>query len=126
MRVSLALALVAVCSVPIATRSAGRSEAAVSRVQYSVACLDDDEATVFLLWSGGVVSPRRQFVDLSIYNNGWLPDTFIGGGPFGPTATSLNWDGLFPDTKHYIRINQQLANGAWAASSTYEIETPSC
>ena len=35
-----------------------------------------------------------------------------------PTTTSLLWDGLLPGEWHYLRVNTQLPDGSWQASTT--------
>src|SRR5215216_2618508 len=79
----------------------GTSEAAVSRLQYSMGCLRDGRVSVYLLWSGGNSNPRQQWVDLSTLNNNWIPGTFISSGPFGPNAQSFYWNGVTAWTRHY-------------------------
>ena len=104
----------------------GESEAAVSRLQYSMGCLRDNRVSVYLLWSGGSPNPRQQWVDLSTQNNGWLPGTFISAGPFGPNADHFDWNGLTPGVRHYVRINQLLQNNSWDPSLTYQIDVTDC
>ena len=104
----------------------GTSEAAVSRLQYSMGCLRDGRVSVYLLWSGGATNPRQQWVDLSTLNNNWIPGTFLSAGPFGPNAQSFDWNGMTPGTRHYIRVNQLLQNNSWDASQTYYIDTIDC
>jgi hypothetical protein len=102
------------------------SEAAVSRLQYSMGCLRDGRVSVYLLWSGGTANPRQQWVDISTQNNGWLGGTFLSAGPFGPSADHFDWNGVLPGTRHYIRVNQLLQNNVWDASPTYQIDTTTC
>jgi hypothetical protein len=104
----------------------GRSEAAVSRLQYSMGCLRDKRVSVYLLWSGGNPNPRQQWIDISLQNNDWLPGTFISAGPFSGNADHFDWNGLLPGARHYVRINQMLQNNSWDPSQTYVIETPDC
>ena len=122
-----AVSLVAL-SVTLAVRHVrhGDSEAAVSRLQYSMGCLRDGRVSVYFLWSGGAASPRQQWIDLSLLNNGWLPGTFLSAGPFGPNAQSFDWNGMLPGARHYVRINQLLQNNTWDASPTYVIDTTDC
>ena len=63
------------------------SEAAVSRLQYSMGCLRDGRVSVYLLWSGGATNPRQQSVDLSTLNNNWIPGRFSPPGRLGPTRS---------------------------------------
>jgi hypothetical protein len=105
---------------------ADESEAAVSRLQYSMGCLKDGRVTVYFLWSGGNANPRQQWIDISTQNNSWLPGTFLSAGPFGPNAQSFDWNGMTPDTRHFVRVNQLLQNNSWDASPTYYIDTIDC
>jgi hypothetical protein len=102
------------------------SEAAVSRLQYSMGCLRDGRVSLYLLWSGGTPDPRQQWVDLSLQNNGWLAGTFLSAGPFGPNADYFDWNGIQPGARHYIRVNQLLQNNVWDASPTYQIDAITC
>lgn len=74
----------------------------------------------------GTDSSLKTWVDLSLQDNGWLTGTFIGNGPLSPGVHSLVWDGLNPGVKHYLRVNQQLANGSWSTSRTYYFDPPVC
>ena len=118
------LALGAVLLVP--HLRAGTSEAAVSRLQYSMGCLRDGRVSVYFLWSGGSPNPRQQWMDLSTMNNNWIPGTFLSAGPFGPNAESFDWNGMTPNTRHFVRVNQLLQNNSWDASATYYIDTIDC
>src|SRR3954447_1550389 len=71
---------------------AGESEAAISRLQYSMGCLKDGRVTVYFLWTGGSPNPRQQWMDISTQNNNWIPGTFLSAGPFGPNAQSFDWN----------------------------------
>ena len=59
-----------------------------------------------------------QFVDLSLQNNGWEDGTYVGSQAMAPSTTSLLWDGLLPGEWHYLRVNTQLPDGSWQASTT--------
>ena len=47
----------------------------------------------------------KQWLDLSLYNNGFVPGTFGGAGPLLPNVSSFAWDGLSAATTFYFRIN---------------------
>lgn len=59
----------------------------------------------------------QQWLDLSIFNNGFAPGTFIGAGPLTATADSLTWDGILPGSWHFYRLNTLYQDG-WRASAT--------
>ena len=66
-----------------------------------------------------------QWVDLTLFNNGFVWGTFLGAGPFAPTASVHTWDGLLPNTTHYYRVNT-FVNGRWYPSGTYSFITRAC
>src|ERR1044071_5027267 len=119
--VLVVVSLVALGGALVLPGRVGESEAAVSRLQYSMGCLKDGRVTVYFLWSGGTANPRQQWIDLSTQNNNWIPGAFLSAGPFGPNAQSFDWNGMMPNTRHFIRVNQLLQNNSWDASPTYYI-----
>ncbi len=82
-----------------------------------------DTASVTFSWQGSDPSARQVWIDLSIFDNGFAPRSFIGAGPFSGSNTSFTWSGLKPSMTHYVRINQQMANGAWDTSPTWVFTT---
>jgi hypothetical protein len=104
---------------------ASTSEAAVSRLQYFLGC-KDGRASVSLIWSGGSPNARQQWVDVSAQNNGWLPGTFSGAGPFTADVSQYEWTGLASKARYYVRVNQLLPSNLWDASQTYFIDTIDC
>jgi hypothetical protein len=77
-------------------------------------------------WTGTSPDATEQWLDISLFNNAWQPGTFLGAGPLSASATSQVWDGLIPNTTHYVRIHQKLSNGAWDPSATYYFQTADC
>src|SRR6478672_1440768 len=102
------------------------ANAAATSVGVSQACLPDGKVGVTFSWAGNDPTASQQWIDLSIYNNGWAPGSFVGAGPLPGTATSFTWNGLLAGVRHYTRINQQLSNGFWDPSATYAFDTPAC
>jgi hypothetical protein len=45
-------------------------------------------------------NPRTPILD-----NGFLPGTFIGAGPFPPAGTHFTWQGIRPGLRHHYRLN---------------------
>jgi hypothetical protein len=78
---------------------------------------------IILLWHPS--KRGAQFLDLSIFNNGFAPGTFVGIGPLGNDAYGFVWDGLIQATPHFVRVNTLTPNG-WAASDTLSFYTPTC
>jgi hypothetical protein len=110
----------------IATSAAPRSaRAAASQVVETQTCVAG-KANVTFSWQGNDPASTQQWLDLTIFDNGWQPGSFIGAGPLSGRSTSYLWPGLLSKTQHYIRINQQLANGAWDASGTFVFTTIDC
>lgn len=75
------------------------------------------------LWGPSGAGP--QWLDLSIFNNGFAPDTFIHSEALSPNRWGLVWDGLVQDRTHYVRINT-LTSVGWMASETFAFHTPVC
>jgi hypothetical protein len=80
-------------------------------------------AKAVLLWGPSHGGP--QYVDLSIFNNGFAPGTFISLGGYARDRWGLVWDGLLQGTTHYARINTFTSQG-WKASGTVAFFTPIC
>ena len=80
-------------------------------------------ARVTLLWapSGAGV----QYLDLSVYNNGFAPGTFVNAGGFGSGLYGYMWDGLRQATTHFARVNT-YTSGGWRESATLGFFTPVC
>ena len=77
-------------------------------------------------WTGANPSAAQQWLDLSLFNNGWQWGTFLGAGPFSASAQSHSWDGIIPNAVHFVRLNQQLPNGQWQPSSTFYFQSADC
>lgn len=78
-------------------------------------CQYDGRTRLRLQWSTYYLG--IQFVDLSLFNNGWSFNTFLGIGPFSPSQNTAVWDGLVPGQRHYLRINTLTWYG-WEPSQT--------
>lgn len=77
-------------------------------------------------WTGGNTAALEQWLDLSIFDNGWRDGTFIFAGPLVGSLATYTWEGLTPATQHYVRVNQQLGNYTWDPSQTFAIRTIGC
>jgi beta-lactamase class A len=78
---------------------------------------------VFFLWN-----PSRagiQFLDLSMFNNGFAPGTFIGAGPLPKDRWGFVWDGLRQGSTHYARVNTLTSEG-WKSTPPLAFYTPVC
>jgi hypothetical protein len=106
--------------------AAPRSEASARQLTITVSCLSSGIVRVDLVWHGHSRDARQRWVDLTVFDNGWRSGTFIGSGPHGGHVDRLNWDGLVPRTRHFVRVNDFSRFGHWESSATYHFETPSC
>ncbi len=79
--------------------------------------------SVTLRWTPGVEG--QQWADLSLFNNGFKPGTYIGLGPIAAGTEALVWDGLLERTVHIARINT-LTSVGWQAGPDLRFETMSC
>lgn len=84
-----------------------------------------EEAKASFAWSPGVHSGGAQWVDLSLFNNGFAEGTFISVGPLPPATSTLDWAGLRQDSQHYWRVNT-LAPDGWHPSATGTFKTTTC
>ena len=73
------------------------------------------------------VPSRRgeQWLDISLFNNRFAPDTFVGIGPLPSTASAFAWSGLQPGTTHFLRVNTRSPSG-WESSRTFAFATQAC
>jgi hypothetical protein len=122
----LAAALV-VAATAIATSAlfASKSEAAPQSLSYSQTCASNGVSVTFS-WPSGTNGAVQQWLDLSLQDNGWQPGTFLGNGPLAASQQSVTWSGILPNNTHYMRVNQQLPNGAWDTSPTFYFTTDGC
>jgi len=67
----------------------------------------------------------QQWLDVSLFNNGFAPGTFVGVGPFPPGTNAFVWSGLRPDSTHFLRINTRSPFG-WEPSQTVAFATQPC
>jgi hypothetical protein len=79
--------------------------------------------TVKFSWQAN--APGPQFIDLSIFNNGFPPGSFVGAGPIGSGGTSFIWSGLAKGTTHFWRVNT-LTPAGWSSSNTGSFVTLAC
>ena len=77
-------------------------------------------------WMGNDVTAKEQWLDLSTFDNHWAEGTFQSQGPFMGRINSYSWLGLDANTVYYFRVNQQLKDGAWDASGTFQATTTTC
>lgn len=122
----LMLAALVTLTATLVTFAAPPSARAAPIVGVSQQCQPDGKVAVTFSWYGNDPTAIQQWIDLSIFNNGWQPGSFVGAGPFPGTTTSFTWNGLVAGVRHYTRVNQQLRSGVWDPSLTYMFDTPAC
>jgi hypothetical protein len=90
----------------------------------SQSCLQNGRVAATMTWTPS--GQGVQWADLSLFDNGFAPATFVGVGPMPPGQSSLTWDGLLPGYYHFLRINTG-APGGWAPSPRVAFFTrPDC
>jgi hypothetical protein len=102
------------------------ASAAVNSMYLTQQCLPDGSVRVKFDWGGNDPNAIQQWLDLSLFDNGWVWGTFLGSGPMPASQHSLTWDGLISNATHFVRVNQELAPGVWDPSPTYYWTTLSC
>src|SRR4051794_34822588 len=76
-------------------------------------CLAD--GTVSLNFSWTAYNQGNQWFDLTLFDNGFAPGTFIGLGPLPSNQSTFTWNGLKPGLLHFIRLNTFVnSTGIWA------------
>jgi hypothetical protein len=81
------------------------------------ACTGGGQASVTFFWAASTPPGYSQWVDLSVFNNGFAGGTFIGAGPFHVSAQQVTWSGILANVTHYWRVNNFSSDG-WHDSST--------
>jgi hypothetical protein len=116
---------------PVATRTPAPTPTPLPRAEAArdldafVDCANAtrDGARVSFLWGTSRGGP--QWLDLSIFNDGFAPGTFISSGAFDRDRWGFVWDGLIQGTTHFARVNT-LTSAGWKASDTVSFFTPVC
>jgi len=76
-------------------------------------------------WAPSLVPGSLQWLDLSLFDDGFAPDSFVGIGPIAGGESTFVWDGLEPAARHYWRVNKLSFDG-WHPSQTGSFTTLSC
>jgi hypothetical protein len=87
------------------------------------ACNPDGTLSILIRWTAYSTGP--QYLDLSLYNNGFAPGTFVGFGPVAPNVDFVQWTGILNSTTYYLRMNTQTPT-AWYPSETIRFSTTPC
>jgi hypothetical protein len=83
----------------------------------AVNCGSNGNAGVDFRWSPISPGGSMQYLDLSLFDNGFAPGTFLGNGPLPGSQQSLSWSGITANLLHYFRINE-LTPAGWVSSAT--------
>jgi len=86
-------------------------------------CNPDGTLTIQISWMAYNTGP--QWLDFSLYNNGFAPGTFTGFGPVAANINFVQWTGILNNTTYYVRLNTQTAT-AWYPSETVRFTTTPC
>ncbi len=58
-----------------------------------------------------------QWLDLSLADNGFAPNTFVSVGPLDSGVAQFAWDGILGDRTQFVRVNTLTSQG-WQPSAT--------
>lgn len=75
-------------------------------------CTGGGRATVFWNIPSPGFQPLLTYVDITIFDNGFAPNTFIGSNATG--QQQFNWTGILANVPHYWRVNH-LGPSGWTA-----------
>jgi hypothetical protein len=86
-------------------------------------CNPDGTLSILITWTA--YNTGSQWLDLSLYNNGFAPGTFVGFGPVAGNINFVTWTGILNNTTYYLRMNTQTPT-AWYPSETISFTTTPC
>src|SRR5262245_29936988 len=61
-------------------------------ITVAAACNPDGTIQILITWTTYNAGP--QWLDFSLYNNGFAPGTFVGFGPVAPNINFVQWTGI--------------------------------
>lgn len=85
-------------------------------------CVANNRVEASLNWTS--YSQGSQWLDLSLFDNGFIPTTFVGLGPLPAGQSSFAWSGLLAGYWHVLRVNTLTPYG-WSPSQTISFFTRS-
>jgi hypothetical protein len=68
----------------------------------------------------------QQWVDLTLFDNGFQPGTFLGAGPVVTGTNTFTWDGIVPGLRHFYRVNMLYPDGWVAVASGSFVSIGGC
>jgi len=75
-------------------------------------CEFDGTATVDFHWSPAALPSDTQTVELSVFDNGFAPGTYVSTGALSNTSSWITWPGILGNTLQFYRVTTQTAGGA--------------
>jgi hypothetical protein len=99
----------------------GGGSAKPAPVGVTQACDPYGRVSVTFNWQAN--APGPQFIDLSVFNNGFAPGTFVGAGPIA--GGSFTWHGIARGLGHFWRVNTLTPSG-WIGSDTAFFSSLTC
>jgi len=88
-------------------------------------CSSSQPGKIIATFSWQPIGSGQQWLDISLFNNGFAPGTFVGIGPFPAGTNSFTWDGLSPGKMHQFRVNT-LTPGGWQPTPALAFMTGQC
>ncbi len=82
-----------------------------------ITCEADGMARVDFRWAPASPPGIVQWLDLSLNDNGFAPDTFAGAGPLSPSDDSYSWRGVQSGPRYFFRVNTLMPWG-WVSTQT--------
>ncbi len=102
----------------VSSNFAGLTPCAPQRLlSTSWVCTGSGRATVTFRWAPTSSPGLLQFLDITLFNNGFAPNTFLGAGALPPDQQALIWPGILANSVHYWRVNTLTLFG-WGPSQT--------
>lgn len=83
----------------------------------SYACTSDGRATVTFFVAPPSPLSSANWLDISLYDNGFAPGSFLGNGPNDGARQQITWPGILPNLPTYWRYNSNTPSG-WVATQT--------
>jgi hypothetical protein len=80
-------------------------------------CTGGGRATVTFRWAPTSSPGILQYLDLTLFNNGFAQGTFLGAGPLDPAQQAVVWPGILANVQHFFRVNTLTVFG-WGPSLT--------
>lgn len=122
----LLLSLLGALSIPLTgVRPAAAQVPMPPGVSQSCSVYQPGTVAATFRWQAPGPGAIRQYLDLSLFNNGFSPGSFIGAGPLSGTADSLTWEGILPSLTHFYRVNVLYPDG-WRSSAVGSFYSAFC